>query len=127
MPIETSKSDSTARLLLSSVISTSSPRTLTARISGGTIPSGTNLALSAMQPNTNFVGSAGIFAAPILLDDTDKPIITDIETCYSGTGISDGYPLRFTYSLDINSASYSTLRATTGTQVVVTLTLSAAL
>jgi hypothetical protein len=124
MSIESSKSDSTARMLISSVISTSSPRTMTARITGGSVPTGTRLDLVALQPNTNFVGGYGIFSAQITLDETDKPVLTDIASCYSGTGVEDGYPLKFTYALDVNPATYSAIRASSGTQVVVTFTLS---
>jgi|GEM_PF-425177 len=123
--VESSKSDSTARLLVSSVISTSSTRTLTAKITGGVVPVGTHLDLVAMQPNANFVGSHGTIAPPITLDGTDKPVITGIASCYSGTGVSDGYPLKFTYALDLNSSTYESLRASSGTQVVITFTLTA--
>jgi hypothetical protein len=123
--IETNASDSTARLLISSVISTSNPRILTAKISSGTVPSGTQLELTAMQPNPNFVGLPGTYTSPIPLDETDKPFVTNIESCYSGTGLSDGYPLRFTYTLNTNPATYSSLRASSGTQIVVMFTLTA--
>jgi hypothetical protein len=127
LPVETSKSDSTARLLISSVISTSAARTLSAKISAGSLPASTHLELVAMQPNVNFAGTPGALALPITLDATDKPIVTGIETCYSGTGPSDGYPLKFVYALDTNASNYGSLRATTGTQVIVTFTLTAAL
>jgi len=104
LSLETSKSDSTARLLISSVIS-NSPRVLTAKISAGSI---------------------GTLASPISLDGTDKPFVTEIATCYSGTGSTDGYPLKFTYALDMNASSYGNLRATMGTQVIVMFTLTAA-
>lgn len=124
--IETFASDSTARLLISSVISTSNPRTLTAKISSGTVPSGTLLELMAMQPNPNFVGVPGNFTSQIALDGTDKPFVTNIETCFSGTGLSDGYPLKFNYTLNANPATYGAIRATSGTQIVITFTLTAA-
>lgn len=125
MSIETSKSDSTARLLISSVI-TSSTRTLSARITSGTIPAGTQLKLQAMLPNASFVGTSGTLGSQVTLDATDRPVVSGIGTCYSGIGASDGFPLKFTYSLDINPATYGSLRATAGTQIVVTLTLTAA-
>ena len=126
LSVQTSTSDSTARLLISSVISTSLPRTLTAKITAGTPPVGSHLELSVLQPNANFAGSTGTFTISTALDGTDRPIITDIESCYSGTGASDGYPLRFLYALDANQSNYGSLRATTGTQIVVTFTLTAA-
>jgi len=126
MSVEASASDSTARLLISSVISTSQNRTLSARISMGTVPAGTHIELSALQPNANFAGEPGKLMSPTTLDGTDRPIITDIATCYSGTSATDGYMLRFNYALDNDRASYGSLRATLGTQVMVTFTLTAA-
>lgn len=125
MSIESSVSDSTARLLISSVISTSQNRTLSAKITAGTVPTGTHLELSALLPNANFAGDPGTLMSPTALDGTDKPIISDIATCYSGTSATDGYLLKFTYSLDLNPVTYGALRATLGTQVVVTFTLTA--
>lgn len=123
--IDPTKSDSTARLLVSSVI-TSATRTLSAKITAGTVPPGTMLQLAAKAPNANFVGTSGTIGSAVTLDATDRPVITGIGTCYSGTGASDGYPLKFTYGLDSNPATYGNLRATTGVQIVVTLTLTAA-
>lgn len=123
--IETTKSDSTSRLLISSVISTDARRILSAQITSGAIPSGTKLQLAAMQPNANFVGEAGTFASPVTLGNVDMPVITNIATCYSGTDTNDGYPLKFIYGLD-NYDSYGSIRAQAGEQVVVTFTLTAA-
>jgi hypothetical protein len=125
LSVEASASDSTARMLISSVISTSQNRTLSAKITAGTVPAGTHLELSALQPNANFVGDPGKFNSPTILDGTDKPIITDIASCYSGTAATDGYMLKFSYALDLNPTTYGALRASLGTQVVVTFTLTA--
>lgn len=125
MAVESSASDSTARLLISSVISTAQNRVLSAKITAGSVPAGTHLELSALQPNANFTGDAGKLMPPTILDGTDRPIITDIATCYSGTSATDGYMLKFNYALDLNPSSYGTLRASLGTQVVVTFTLTA--
>lgn len=126
MAVESSASDSTARLLISSVISTAQNRVLSAKITAGTVPAGTHLELTAMQPNANFAGDAGKLMPPTTLDGTDRPIITDIATCYSGTSATDGYMLKFNYALDLDPTTYGALRATQGTQVVVTFTLTAA-
>jgi len=123
--IETSKSDSTTRLLLSSVIRTTN-RTLSAKITTGTIPTGTILKLIAKQPNASFIGSASTIGAEVTLDATDRAVITNIGTCYTGTAASDGFPLRFTYALDSNTATYGALRANSGVTIIVTLTMTAA-
>lgn len=124
--IEASKSDSTARLLVSSVIR-SSNRTLSAKITSGTVPTGTVLLLQAKQPNASFIGTSGTIGSAITLDGTDRPVVTNVGTCYSGTAASDGYPLKFTYALDSNTATYSSIRANSGVSIIVTLTLTAAM
>ena len=123
LSIETSSADSSARLLVSSLIS-SVPRTLTARISAGAVQPGTYLMLSSLIPNTNFVGSWGSLSTPIILDETDRPFVTNIASCYSGTAASDGYPLKFVFGLDLNTTTYGLIRATVGASVTVTLTLT---
>lgn len=123
LSVEVSKSDSSARLYLSSLIS-SDPRTLSARISEGVVPEGTFLQLEAMKPNENFVGPWGTLGPIITLDNTDRSFVTNITSCYSGIGTEDGYPLKFVFTLDADNSSYGQIRASTGTNVVVTITLS---
>jgi hypothetical protein len=123
LSVETSNADSSARLIVSSLIS-SVPRTLTARISSGAVQPGTYLMLTALIPNSNFVGSWGTLGTPIILDDTDRPFVTNISSCYSGTTTSDGYPLKFIFGLDSNTAAYGLIRATLGSSITVMLTLS---
>jgi len=123
MAVETSKSDSSARLHISSLIS-AEPRVLTAKITDGVVPDGTELKLVAMNPNANFVGPWGTLGPEIALDRTDRILISNISTCYSGTETQDGIPLKFIYTLSTDRATYGTIRATRGNNVVVTLTLS---
>lgn len=126
LSLETSTSDSTARLLISSVVS-EQPRTLSARISDGVVPPGTQLQLEALPPNVNFVGDAGLYSAPIILDQTDKPFVTQITTCYSGTDLTDGYSLKFIFTLNADPSTYGSIRATSTSSVSVTITLTAAI
>ena len=126
LSLETSTSDSTARLLISSIVS-DQPRTLSAKISDGAVPSGTQLQLEALPPNVNFVGNAGIYSAPIVLDIIDKPFVTQITSCYSGTELTDGYSLKFIFSINTDASSYGLIRATTNTSVSVTITLTEAI
>lgn len=122
--IKQSISDSTARILITSVIE-STPRIMSASVSGA-IPSGTILKVQAQAPNGNFVGTAGTIGNEVQLLDgaAALPIITGIGTCYSGTGSSDGYALKYTYALSESTSDYGSIRATAGSVVTVTLTLS---
>lgn len=119
-------SDSTARVLISSVVTGEETRTMTAKITTGTVPSGTELKLMAKAPNTNFVGTAGTYQSTVVLNTTDdKSIITGIGTCYSGTSEDDGYVMKYTYGLPSTSTDYALIRASSGEQLTVTLTLTA--
>lgn len=123
LAIESTKADSSARLHISSLIS-SQTRFLTAKITDGVVPEGTELQLVAMNPNANFVGQWGTFGPVVTLDRTDRILISNIASCYSGTETDDGIPLKFIYSLSADRATYANIRATQGNNVVVTLTLS---
>ncbi len=123
LAIESTKADSSARLHISSLIS-SQTRFLTAKITDGVVPEGTELQLVAMTPNANFVGQWGNLGPTITLDRTDRILISDVASCYSGTETDDGIPLKFIYSLSADRGTYGNIRATQGNNVVVTLTLS---
>jgi len=122
-----SKSDSTARIKISSVIAEGKTRTLSAKVSVGTVPAGTELKLIAKNPNGSFVGNMGSLGAVAVLSGSDAPIVTSIGSCYSGVADDDGYVLKYTWGLLAGTGSYANVRATTGTSVTVTLTLSAGL
>lgn len=123
--VVSSVSDSTARILISSVIAESQPRTMTAAISNGSVPAGTTLKLVARTPNSNFIGTAGTFASEITLSSTNQNLITGIGTCYSGTSADDGYKMRYTYGLPTSTSAYDQIRASGGTSITITFTLSA--
>ena len=122
-----SKSDSTARIKISSVIAEGKTRTLSAKVTVGTVPSGTELKLVARNPNASFVGTKGALGTETVLTASDSPIITQIGSCYSGVADDDGYVLRYTWGLLAAAGSYANVRASSGSLVTVTLTLSAGL
>lgn len=125
--IQPSVADSSAYVQFSSVISEGSPRTLTAKYSG-TMPAGTELALRALAPNANTIGNSGtLISSNVTLTTSDAIIVTDIGSCYSGTAIDDGFRMKYTWGLDNPSANYANIRATSSTNITVTLTLTAAL
>lgn len=123
--VEQSKSDSTARILISSVVTGNQTRNLSASVTGGAVPAGTFLRVIALTPNSSFIGTRGSLDAEVELDASAKNIITGIGTCYSGTGADDGYILKYTFGVLTAAGSYGLIRASSGTEVTVTLTLSA--
>jgi len=122
--VKASVSDSTARLKISSVI-TSAARTLSASVSA--VPAGTVLKLQAQTPNSSFGGTPGTFVTDAALPTSSSTdIITGIGSCYSGTATDDGYKLKYTWGLLNAATSYAAVRATgAGVVVTVTLTLTA--
>lgn len=126
LAVEQSKSDESTRLLISSVISEGKAKHLSAAVTTGSIPPGTFLRLVVLDPSDSFVGTPGAFAVEVELGATAKNIIENIGTCYSGTGADDGYKLKYTFGVITAQGSYELIRASTGTEVTVTLTLASA-
>lgn len=93
---------------------------ITAAITSGSVPPGTTLTLvSAPCTTTNSAGDLGDPSPPITLTTSNQNIVTGIGTCYTGTGIDDGYQLTFT----LKPTNYAQIVAGTY-NVTVTLTLN---
>lgn len=121
-------SDSTARVLTSSVISGTSTRTMSV-VFTGTLPTGTYLNLQAKSPNANFVGGQGTIGGLATYSTSGgaaQDIISGIGTCYSGTGADDGYVLKYTFGISASTEDYGNIRAVGGQSVTATFTLTAA-
>jgi hypothetical protein len=126
LAVSSSVSSDAARLLISSVVTGDQTRKISAQITGNAVPAGTYLNLVAQAPNANFVGTAGTYSQEVELSSvTAKDIITGIGTCYSNTSADDGYKLRYTFGIPSENPDYALIRASGGTVVTVTLTLSA--
>lgn len=120
-----SVSNSDLFVKISSIVSGTTDRDLTAKISGGSIPPGTSLSLvSANSTTTNSGGTLGTaINTPILLSTVDQFLVRSIGTCYTGTGYNDGYQMTFTWAPLNPAANYSQIAAATyNITVVFTLT-----
>ena len=122
-------SDENSRLKISSIIAEGKTRTISAKITAGGVPAGTTLTMIAMAPNTNFGGTPGILVGTdvTLSTSADASIISAIGSCYSGTTGDDGYKLKYTWGLNNPASTYGAIRASAGSAVTITLTLSAGL
>jgi len=124
--VKSSMSDSTARVKISSIIAEGQTRTLSAQVTTGAIPGGTTLKLMAQTPNSKFGGTAGALGSDATLSAASAtPIVTGIGSCFSGTTSDDGYVLRYKWGLNNPATTYGDIRASGGTAITVTLTLSA--
>ncbi len=118
-------SNSNVFVRITSIVPGATHRNITARIASGVVPQGTMLKLiSAPSTTTNSGGNLGIpTSTPIILDNTDKILINNIRTCYTGTGLNDGYRLTYTWEPNTQQGQYGLINATT-TDVTITVVLT---
>ncbi len=125
--IAASDSNSDMWMKLTSIVPASSLRDVTAKIVG-TVPAGTVLTLSSASATTT--NGSGIFgtpvASPITLSTTDQNLISNIGSCFTGTGSLDGFQLTYTWALDNPSVNFGVLVADPSASVTVYLTLTEA-
>ena len=123
-----SVSNSDMYVKISSIVPGNTNRKITAKMSGGTIPSGTTLTLhAALSTNLNGAGRLGtVTTTPIILSTTDQELVAGIGSCYTGTGYTDGYRLTYVWAPYLPSTNYHLLSATsTPTVITIVLTISA--
>ena len=129
LAVKPSVSDSTARVLVSSVVTGANTRTMSV-VFTGELPGGTYLTLQARDPNGNFVGTAGTMGSLATYSTSGgaaQDIISGIGTCYSGTGSDDGFKLLYTFGISATTENYGDIRAVGGQSVTATFTLTAAI
>jgi len=101
---------------VTSIVPAGSTRKITAVISNGNIPAGTILKLVS-APCTTLLsqGTLGsVVSTPIMLNKTANQTIVDgIGSCYTGTSITDGFQLTFTWQPD--NSNYYLINASAGT------------
>ena len=97
------------KLNLSLITPESALRNLSASITSGIVPTGTNLKLSVKDPNENFNGNPGDANPDILLQNYNTIIISNIGSCYSGKNKADGYGLEYIYEIpsEVNTNLYN--------------------
>lgn len=115
-------------LKLSSLNPVSTSRQVTSKISSGSVPVGTILkVVSAPCTTTNSGGNLGTVTQAITLSTTDQNIITGIGSCYTGTGIDDGFKLTYTWAPTNIAADYNLIKATSSNvNITIVYTISAA-
>jgi hypothetical protein len=118
-------SNSDLFLRLSSVTPGGTDSEVTARISSGSIPAGTQLTLvSADCTTTNSGGALGTAnLTPIVLSAIDQNLVDFIGTCYTGTGYNDGYQMTFEWSPIDLTTNYS-LITSASYNITITFTLT---
>ncbi|HKI90250.1 MAG TPA: hypothetical protein VKA38_14575 [Draconibacterium sp.] len=95
-------------------------RSINAEISQGTLPEGISLYLEASPFSGTGDGQLGISAGKTELTNAPSPIITDIGSCYTGDGVSNGHQLTFS----IQISDYSKIYAADNQNYVVLYTIT---
>lgn len=109
---------------ISSIVSASELRTITASITG--IPTGTSLVVSTDIPtNANKAGILGTGTSDIGLVNgaAAATLVTGIGSCYTGTAADDGYKLNYAWNAGA-SGDYGSIVATGGANATVVLTIT---
>lgn len=98
-------------------------RTISAQVTSGTIPSGAQLTVKVSQDDGGGAGNVGTRVSNQFIPVTTSitPLITNVRSCYTGTG-QTGHSL--TYTLALIPGSYASLKHNESTTLTVTYTLS---
>lgn len=127
MPVS-AVSNSDMFVKISSLVPGGTNREITARISTGSVPTGTTLTMVA-SPCTliNSGGRLGtVVSTPIVLGIVDQNLVTGIGSCYTGTGYNDGYQLTYNWSPTNLTTDYHLLSASSSpVTLTIVLTITA--
>ncbi len=119
-----------ARIRVTSIIEGTGTRSISGAVTAGVPPTNTYLKMTPfINLAPNFVGTPGNVTA-VEYDLTEgssggaKEIVTGIGSCYSGTGATDGYAIKYEFGI-LNAGDFGDIRATAGAAMTVTFTISA--
>lgn len=116
-------SNSDTRLRISSLVESGKTRTITASIAPAITNTGTQFFVSLTKPE-NFLPAVANGGTPAaeqeLTDGSSKTIVTDITTCWSGMGETDGYTVTYRYAKKADATFLQSQN------IVITYTITAA-
>ncbi len=113
--------DNSLTLNYSSTIASGTLRSVTAAITNGTVPAGSDLKVTAAAHTGTGGGTLGSSAGQITLDGTATDVLTGIGSSYTGDGNANGHVL--TYVLDAQAvANYGNIVHNNGGTNTVTVT-----
>ncbi|MDZ7846717.1 MAG: hypothetical protein U5L96_08075 [Owenweeksia sp.] len=127
LPLDFSgQSNSDLWLNYSSIKSTANDptRDITALISGGTLPSGMSLDVTAAADAGNGDGAMGSSAGAVTLSASNQNVITGIGSAYTADGVSNGHNLTYALALSGAAGAYAALDADNANTVQITYTIT---
>lgn len=108
---------------VSSIVSASELRTITASVTG--VPSGTTLSVNTTVPsggNSGGVLGTGSTGKALVNAASAVTLVTGIGSCYTGIASTDGYQLDYTWSSSVGA--YGSIVASAGATATVVLTIT---
>ncbi|WP_319482597.1 hypothetical protein [uncultured Draconibacterium sp.] len=106
-----SASDNSVWLNYSSIIK-SSANSISVSMKGDNLPNGVSIELVAAEDAGKGKGEVGkTDTKTIELSGDEKPVVTGIKNCYTGTGSSSGHQLTYKLKMEETSDNYKTLTA----------------
>lgn len=109
----------------SSITGTSEPtRTVAAKISNNSVPSGMLLKVTAGADASAGDGTMGTSAGQVTLTSSDQTVISGIGSSYTGTGTSKGHQLTYALELDPTAGSYAQIDFDEDVTLTITYTIS---
>ncbi|WP_319482599.1 hypothetical protein [uncultured Draconibacterium sp.] len=106
-----SASDNSVWLNYSSIIK-SSANSISVSMKGDNLPNGVSIELVAAEDAGKGKGEVGkTDTKTIELSGDEKPVVTGIKNCYTGTGSSSGHQLTYKLKMEEASDNYKTLTA----------------
>lgn len=107
----------------SSIIRNSSHRRKIVAFIQGELPKGVHLKVKASNARGNGKGKRGSSVGSVKLSKKPKEIITNIASCYTGKGPSNGHSLTYQLEYDESADNYSQLKQTAAScNIIYTLT-----
>ena len=102
--------DSSVWINYSSIVGASeTSRTVSAKISNNSVPSGMLLKVTAGSDAGNGDGTMGSSSGQITLTSSDQTVISGIGSCYTADGANNGHQLAYSLELDPTAGSYANI------------------
>ncbi len=106
----------------SSVVAAAKARSVSVQITDGVVPNGLTLTVVAGTDAGQGKGNVGSSAGTITLSSDAQTLISNVRSCWTGTGASKGHNL--TYALDLTSEDNYGDLANADTDIEITYTIS---
>jgi hypothetical protein len=114
----------TTYLRYTSIVDSGKTRTISAAVTAGIIPAGTDLYVTAATPGAGGRGNKGTGQGEMNLEPSAAGLITGIRSCWTGTGATQGSNLTYRLAVDPDEVDADELFTATVSDVTVTWTLN---